>query len=190
MTAVLIVDYLGEGTHAGRPASPSIPTGGIAIYYETDTGSTFVWNTTGAAWVQIASAGGGVTSVATGNGLTGGPITTSGTISAAITLASKTTTYTVLSGDSPTHFDNIGAAGTVAFDLPAAAAGLFYTFLVSAAHTVNVVANGTDQIAIGQNNSTAGGNVSASTPFASISIEAHGTGQWVTTSVVGTWTVN
>lgn len=56
-TSTLITDYMGVGTHAARPASPNVPTGVTAIYYETDTTNTFAW--TGAAWVQINGAGGG-----------------------------------------------------------------------------------------------------------------------------------
>jgi hypothetical protein len=48
-SSTLIVDYLGFGTHAARPASPSLPTGGIGIYLESDTGNLCVWN--GSAWV-------------------------------------------------------------------------------------------------------------------------------------------
>lgn len=56
-TSTLITDYLGVGTHAARPATPNVPTGVTALYYETDTTNTFAW--TGAAWVQINGAGGG-----------------------------------------------------------------------------------------------------------------------------------
>lgn len=48
-SSTLIVDYLGSGLHSARPASPSIPTGGIAFYLETDTGDLCVWN--GSSWV-------------------------------------------------------------------------------------------------------------------------------------------
>lgn len=45
-----MTDYMMSGTHAARPAAPTLGTGEIALYYETDTTNTFVW--TGAAWVQ------------------------------------------------------------------------------------------------------------------------------------------
>ncbi len=62
-----ILDYLGYGTHAARPASPNVPTGGIALYYETDTPALVVWN--GSAW---ASAGTGMPPTGTASGdLTG-----------------------------------------------------------------------------------------------------------------------
>lgn len=53
----LMIDYLGYGTHAARPATPNTGTGVTVIYYETDTGNTFAW--TGSAWVQINGAGTG-----------------------------------------------------------------------------------------------------------------------------------
>lgn len=55
--STLITDYLGRGTHAARPAAPPIAAGALAVYYETDTTNTFVWN--GAAWVQVNGGGGG-----------------------------------------------------------------------------------------------------------------------------------
>jgi hypothetical protein len=125
--------------------------------------------------------------VATGNGLTGGPITTTGTISAAVTLSSKTTAYNVLSADAGVHFDNIGAAGSVNFSLPAAAAGLFYAFLCHAAHAIVVTANGTDVISYGAISSSAGGTITAATPFAFVALESHATGQWVASSMLGGW---
>lgn len=51
MTAsTLISDYIGTGTHSARPASPNVPAGGSAIYFETDTEGAFMWD--GTAWVQ------------------------------------------------------------------------------------------------------------------------------------------
>lgn len=48
-----IIDYLGAGTHASRPATPPISASALAFYYETDTTFLFVWN--GSAWVQVTS---------------------------------------------------------------------------------------------------------------------------------------
>ncbi len=61
MSSTLVTDYLGRGTHAARPASPPIPAGGTAFYFETDTTSWCGW--TGSAWVVIASGASGVLSV-------------------------------------------------------------------------------------------------------------------------------
>ncbi len=53
-----ILTYLSEGTHAARPAAPNLfSPGGLALYYETDTGGLFLYDLNGAAWVQIALLG-------------------------------------------------------------------------------------------------------------------------------------
>ena len=85
-----------SGSVADRPA---VPANGM-IRYNTDTG-LFEGYTSG-AWQSFAS-GSGVTSIATGTGLTGGPITSTGTIAIANTAvtagsyggATKTLTATV-----------------------------------------------------------------------------------------------
>ncbi|MEI6348558.1 MAG: tail fiber domain-containing protein [Bacteroidota bacterium] len=59
------------------------PVAGLMVYQTDATAGFYFWN--GSAWTQIGSGGGlgTLTSVATGTGLTGGPITTTGTISLA-----------------------------------------------------------------------------------------------------------
>lgn len=52
MTSGVITTYLGQGTAAARPATPSIPSGGIAFYWATDTDALSVyaetvWNAIG-----------------------------------------------------------------------------------------------------------------------------------------------
>lgn len=84
-----ILDWLGKGTHAARPATPPISTGGIALYYETDTFNTFIW--TGSAWSQLN--GGGV-SPGTPPLIVQSAIDNSGT--ASITLGSAPTNGNVL----------------------------------------------------------------------------------------------
>ncbi len=49
--ATTIFDYVGRGTHAARPVTPNINSGGTALYYETDTTNSFIWS--GSAWVQV-----------------------------------------------------------------------------------------------------------------------------------------
>ncbi len=60
-SSTLITDYLGQGTHAARPAAASvaalIPAGGTAFYVETDTEDTFAL--IAGAWVQVNGGGGG-----------------------------------------------------------------------------------------------------------------------------------
>lgn len=74
-----IVDYLGEGLAAARPALLTISPTCVGFYLATDTGALSAWN--GAAWVSFASGSGTVTSIVAGAGLAGGTITASGTIS-------------------------------------------------------------------------------------------------------------
>ena len=109
----------------------------------------------------------------------GGPLVT----------VTKTAAYNITTGDNGTHFDNIGATGAVPLTLPAAAAGLHYSGAVYASHSLSFVAQSGEYIALGVTNSASGGNVALDTPFAFISIEAHGTGQWVVSSATGSWVV-
>jgi hypothetical protein len=74
----ILTDYLGEGLAAGRPVTPNVGPGCLALYRATDTGAISAW--TGSAWVTMAA--GTVTSVAAGAGLSGGPITAAGTLAA------------------------------------------------------------------------------------------------------------
>lgn len=43
MSATIIVQYLGQGTAAARPATPAIDTGAIGLYAATDTGALTVY---------------------------------------------------------------------------------------------------------------------------------------------------
>jgi len=52
----LITTYLGSGLLASRPATPSIPTNGLAVWRSTDTGTTSVYDT---AWHDLGTGGGG-----------------------------------------------------------------------------------------------------------------------------------
>lgn len=99
------------------------------------------------------------------------------------------TDYAVLTSDSGKHFNNIGAVGTVIFSLPPAAAGLEFSFAVYVTQILRVLANTGDQIAIGDLNSAAAGNVESNLPFSSIKIECHDGAQWIASSSIGSWTV-
>lgn len=75
----LIVDYINVGLAAARPATPSLATGAFGLYYATDTGVLSVW--TGSSWTTLSGSG-TVTSIIASLGLTGGTITSTGTITA------------------------------------------------------------------------------------------------------------
>lgn len=55
-SSTLIADYIGVGLHAARPSPPPITAPATAIYYETDTLNTFIWDGT-STWVQMNAAG-------------------------------------------------------------------------------------------------------------------------------------
>lgn len=104
-----------------------------------------------------------------------------------LSLATKTSNYTVLATDNGIHFDNQGASGAVTFSLPAAAAGRTYSFAVFASQTLEVLAHSGDLIAYGNTIGSTGGNLSINTPYSFVTIEAHSGGVWLVTSMVGNW---
>ena len=55
--ARLITNFMSTGTHAARPATPTLGTGEIALYYETDTLHMFAY--VSGAWTQIDSVSAG-----------------------------------------------------------------------------------------------------------------------------------
>lgn len=74
-----ITDYIDVGLAASRPVSPNLASGAFGLYFATDTNVLSIW--TGSSWTALTGTG-TVTSVGTdGTYLTGGPITTSGTVS-------------------------------------------------------------------------------------------------------------
>lgn len=107
-----ITDYISKGTHAARPATPNVPSGCSALYYETDTTNAFIW--TGSAWAQLNGGGGGgsltlvqnATACANGsniNSVTLGAAPTNGNLLVAFVMgvfASANTGWTLLVTDS------------------------------------------------------------------------------------------
>ncbi len=102
-----------------------------------------------------------------------------------------TTNYPVTSDDSGKHFNNTGAGGEVDFTLPLAEGGLQYCFTVTAVHTLKIIANGADTIALGGTVGAAGGSAAAAAVYASICLESPLAGRWITRSVADAaqWTV-
>jgi hypothetical protein len=100
-------------------------------------------------------------------------------------------TSTLPLSDVGQHYHNGGASGVSTYNLPAAANGLNYCFIVKVAQQIVVKAAAGDKIAIAGSNSAAGGQISANAPFASICIEAHEAGQWfaISTPDKTQWTV-
>ena len=81
-----VIDYLGSGLLAARPAAPNLFPDTVGLYYCTDVGSEKLTAWDGLAWADIA--GGGGSGTVTSVGLTapdiftvsGSPVTTSGTL--------------------------------------------------------------------------------------------------------------
>jgi hypothetical protein len=57
MASGALIDYLGQGPIAARPASPTLATGVLGLWYATDTGALSAWN--GSAWATISAGSGG-----------------------------------------------------------------------------------------------------------------------------------
>ena len=117
-----------------------------------------------------------------GDGATAGGIPLGG--ATARRILTKTANYTVLTGDTGTHFNNIGATGEVDFTLPAAAVGLNYVFAIFAAQTLKIITNGGDLL---KSDVFSASNISNNVPYSVLSLEAHGTGIWVIVSATGAW---
>lgn len=93
--------------------APSNPVEG-QVYMNTANHTFYVWN--GSAWDTWGTGSGSVTSVATGTGLTGGPITTSGTISH---LTGAGYNHIPTSGSSNQYLKYGGSSGTATWQSPA-----------------------------------------------------------------------
>ena len=63
MASGLLLDYMGTGPIASRPASPTLHTGTLGLWYADDTGVLSAWD--GSVWADVS---GDVSSV---NGQTG-----------------------------------------------------------------------------------------------------------------------
>lgn len=103
--------------------------------------------------------------------------------------ARSSTPTNAASAESFSHYTNTGASGATTINLPAAAAGLTYSFSIEAAQTLTVAANGTDTIRIAGTASSAGGNISSGTIGDCIALICSQTGKWVSLAHEGTWTI-
>lgn len=69
MASGRLVDYLGAGLLADRPATLSLATGGLGFWYATDTNALTVWD--GSSWNDVSSAGanGAITALSIASGV-------------------------------------------------------------------------------------------------------------------------
>ena len=57
MASGRLIDYLGRGLLAARPATPDLATGGLGFYYATDNSTLYAWD--GTAWQAVTSGSAG-----------------------------------------------------------------------------------------------------------------------------------
>ncbi len=107
-----------------------------------------------------------------------------------IVTITKTTNYSILSGDNGKRFNNIGAGGAVALALLPAVANFQTAGGVLAAQYLRFTADGTDVIHYGGTDSAPGGYIRSNQVGAFLQIEAHGTGEWIVSADSGSWSVD
>lgn len=101
----------------------------------------------------------------------------------------KDANYQVLVTDVNTLFTNETAAGDVTFTLPAAAAGLHFTFYVQVAENLIVLTTAGDTIRIAANETAVSGFVESAVVGSCVRLVCINATEWITESVVGTWAV-
>lgn len=95
MASGRLIDYLGSGLAASRPASPTLISASLGAYYSTDTGDLSVWD--GSSWHSITSVS-----------------------STAIPQNSQSAGYTLVAGDAGKHILHPSADTTArTFTIPA-----------------------------------------------------------------------
>src|SRR5574337_915301 len=95
MASGRLIDYLGSGTAASRPASPTLISGSLGLYYATDTAAFSVWD--GTSWHDNTSSSSGV-----------------------IQQNSQSAAYTLVAGDAGKHILHPSADTTArTFTIPA-----------------------------------------------------------------------
>lgn len=105
-----------------------------------------------------------------------------------VAMAESSATKALADNESGCTFTNEGASALVAFTLPAAVAGLQYTFICQDADFLSVNAQAGDTIRIAGSVSTGGGSKTATAIGDTLSIMAINATEWIATSVNGTWT--
>jgi len=112
----------------------------------------------------------------------------SGSFLGLVTLTVQAATpLNVSAGVSYTTYTNEGAGAQIVFNLPAAAAGLTYTFIVQNNNGIQVKANGTNTIRLASAVSSAGGTATSTTVGSSITLVAINATEWIAREITGTW---
>lgn len=84
-------------------------------------------------------------------------------------------------------FTNQGATGAVTFNLPSAAAGLSFTFIVQDADGIVINAAAGDTVRIDTLVTAPGGSVTSTVIGSSVTLVAINTTEWVAIAALGTW---
>lgn len=110
--------------------------------------------------------------------------------SPASVVQTKTSAYTVTTGDSGKTFSTAGASGAVTFSMPAAVPGLRYRFRVGAAQELRIDPNGTETISLPSTGvpGAAGKYLTADAAGETVAIECVVAGTWAVFGYTGTWT--
>jgi hypothetical protein len=180
---VLIHNALQLGVASSATGSLNLANSASAFLTTIQAGNaaaarTYIWPTNfGAAGsVLTDAAGNGTLSWAVG-------------ASKSITVTPKATTPITVntSTDVGSAFTNEGASAQIVFNLPAAAAGLTYTFIVQDVDGIQVVGNGTNTIRLSSAVSSAGGTATSIAIGSVLTLVAINASEWVATSITGTW---
>lgn len=103
--------------------------------------------------------------------------------------AEITSPETVAVTDSRKAFTNEGAGGAVTYNLPSAAAGLEYVFIVQATQNMVVDAAAGDTIRVAAGVSSAGGTATNGTIGGVLHLLAINETEWISIASTGTWTL-
>jgi hypothetical protein len=103
--------------------------------------------------------------------------------------AQASTPLTLTSSDSGKLYTNEGATAQIVFNLPTAAAGLEFTFVVQDSDGLQVVAASGDTIRIAGSVTVSAGSISTTTIGNTVHLKAINATEWIALSHEGTWTV-
>lgn len=99
----------------------------------------------------------------------------------------KAASYPVVSGDQGKVFTNEGTTAKIDFTLPAAVAGMEFTFIVQDADGLRVVAAAGDTIRIGGSVSATAGNADSTSVGSVLRLIAVNATEWIAVAHEGTW---
>lgn len=108
-------------------------------------------------------------------------------LAAILPVTAVTTTAAPAVTNSAAIYTNEGDADGATVTLPAAQAGLQFTFVVQAAQTLTITAGAGDTIRVGTLVTAAAGSISSSTVGSVVTVTAINATEWVATTAIGTW---